>query len=314
MAAKEMEKSSSITAGAILAIDVGGHFIKYALVDSEDTLSRKGKVPTPTDNLDDFLDVIEGIYAQFFDEVEGVAFSMPGILDPERGFMYTGGSLLYIRHTDMKGEMAKRLPGVKIALENDGKAAAWAEMTSGALKDCRNGVVVICGTGIGGGAFNERQMIRGSNFFAGEYSYIVVGENNVSGLYPVLGYENGIRQLYRNYERRTGTAGITGEVLFDRANNGDSDALGAIRDYCHGLAIPLCNIQCVLDPERFAIGGGISAQPLFLEILQEEVTAAHRYHVPGMPLPHITACSYFNDANLLGAVFNFRSHYGEDET
>ena len=70
------------------------------------------------------------------------------------------------------------------------------------------------------------------------------------------------------------------------------------------------NIQCVLAPERFAVGGGISVQPLFLQILNEEIRAAKKFSDEVFPLPHVVACRYFNDANLLGAVYNFRWQFG----
>lgn len=48
--------------GQVLAIDVGGTFIKYALVDEGGVLTGKGRVPTPLEGLDDFIDAVESMY------------------------------------------------------------------------------------------------------------------------------------------------------------------------------------------------------------------------------------------------------------
>ena len=68
------------------------------------------------------------------------------------------------------------------------------------------------------------------------------------------------------------------------------------------LAGMIRNLQLIFDPERFAIGGGISQQPRLMESLRrnlaqvERLTARH-----GMPRAEVVTCKYYNDANLIGA-------------
>ena len=45
-----------------LAIDIGGTFIKYAVITESAEIISKGKKPTDTENLDVFLDTLEEIY------------------------------------------------------------------------------------------------------------------------------------------------------------------------------------------------------------------------------------------------------------
>ena len=156
-----------VTVGQVLAIDVGGTFIKYALVDEGGMLTRKGKVPTPLEGLDDFIDTVESIYQVFHGQVEGIALSVPGVVDRDAGFMRSGGALEYNYGVPLAALLQERIPGVNVSIENDAKAAVWAEMTSGALEDCDSGAVVICGTAVGGGAFVNREILRGRNLFCG---------------------------------------------------------------------------------------------------------------------------------------------------
>ena len=299
-----------VIVGQVLAIDVGGTFIKYALVDEGGVLTGKGKVPTPLEGLDDFIDAVQSIYQVFHGEVAGIALNIPGVVDRDAGFMRSGGALEYNYGVPLAKLIEARILGVNVSIENDGKAAVWAEMISGALADCDSGAVVICRTAVGGGAFVGREVLRGRNFFAGEYSYISVGKAHETDKTRWLGWATGVPGLIKEYQHRSGETDIDGEELFARADRGDEDALASLRRYCSELAVQILNIQCVLDPERFAVGGGISAQPLFLKILNEEIRDAKKFDDDVFPLPQVVACRYFNDANLLGAVYNFRGQFG----
>ena len=79
-----------------LALDVGGSSIKYALIQEDSTILEKSSVPTPMDTMDHFVETIGTIYDQYKDRVEGMAISMPGIINPEIGYAFTGGALRYI--------------------------------------------------------------------------------------------------------------------------------------------------------------------------------------------------------------------------
>ena len=118
------------SAVSILAIDVGGTNIKYALVDREDRFFSRGVIPTAIRSLDDFRATIMRIYEPLKEQVEGIAFSMPGIIDAQTGFMYSGGSLSWIHNIAMAGEVSGFLSGVPVSIENDAKAAALAELES----------------------------------------------------------------------------------------------------------------------------------------------------------------------------------------
>lgn len=78
-----------------------------------------------------------------------MALSMPGIIDPERGYQYTGGALRYIDKLETVEVLKKRCP-TNITIGNDAKCAANAEIGFGNLQDIQDGAVVILGTGIGG--------------------------------------------------------------------------------------------------------------------------------------------------------------------
>ena len=65
--------------------------------------------------------------------------SMPGRIDPDKGYCYTGGALVYIHDINMAELLSERC-GVRVTIGNDAKCAANAELGFGSLRDIQDGV------------------------------------------------------------------------------------------------------------------------------------------------------------------------------
>lgn len=90
--------------------------------------------------------------------------------------------------------------------------------------------------------------------------------------------------------------------MFDAVNCGDEDGLAALDSYAHQLAVQIFNLQTILDPERFVIGGGISAQPALLDSIRENLRRMYAVCPYEVPHAEVVACKFQNDANLVGAL------------
>ena len=70
-------------------LDIGGSFIKYGQMDEELAITERGKVRTPEADRDAppeegraaFLDVLDGVWEKIGNGVDGLAISMPGVID-----------------------------------------------------------------------------------------------------------------------------------------------------------------------------------------------------------------------------------------
>ncbi len=153
--------------------------MKYALIDEEGNLSEKGEVLSPVAGIENFVDTVAGVYEKFADRIEGVAISIPGAIDSESGYARTTGAFLDLYGQNIFDLLKERIP-VPLAVENDGKCAALAEVWKGGLSDCQDGIVVILGTGIAGGIVKNRRLHKGKNFTAGELSCLMVKPNDFS--------------------------------------------------------------------------------------------------------------------------------------
>lgn len=116
-----------------LAIDVGGTFTKYAIITDECRILEKGKRTTIREPLEGFISSLVDIFQKYKQCIDGIALSMPGIIDSETGFMYTGGNLTCIKNLNIV-EILENRCNVPVTVENDAKCAALAEVWKGVLK------------------------------------------------------------------------------------------------------------------------------------------------------------------------------------
>jgi predicted NBD/HSP70 family sugar kinase len=289
-----------------LVLDIGGSAIKYALMTEELEFIEKGKKPTPRDNIENFIEVVGEIYDEYKDDIEGMAISMPGVLDSEKGYTYTGGSLTYNNGKEIVKILQERCP-TKITIENDGKCAALAEVWKGSLKDYDDGIVIVLGTGVGGGIVRDKKIYKGKNFFAGEFSFISTNVNDTEGVKNWWGFISGSQELIGNAAKvkNIPVEELDGYTVFEYANNKDEEILKVLDDFTYKLAVQIFNLQCILDPEVLAIGGGISSQDILIEYIQKNVDKYHKSLKLDVPKPNVVRCEFRNDSNLIGALYNF---------
>ena len=292
-----------------LVLDIGGSAIKYALMTHKLDFIEKGKELTPLDNIQNFIKIIGKIYDKYKNKIAGIAISMPGILDIEKGYAYTGGALEYNSRKKIVKILQKRCP-TKITIENDGKCAALAEVWKGNLKSCNNAIVIVLGTAIGGGIIIDKKVYKGKNFFAGEFSSINTNVNDPGNFKSSWAYINGSRALIRAAAKvkNVRPEELDGYKVFEYANSGDKAILKILDDFTYKLVVQIYNLQCIFNPDAFAIGGGISSQDILMKYINKNLDKYHTIFNFHFPKPKVVRCKFKNDANLVGALYNFLIH------
>lgn len=299
----------------VMVFDVGGTEIKYSVMDEQMNRFDAGSVPTPQDTQEHFLDTIYALYAPHKDEVDGIAMALPGFVDANTGYVSNGGALLYNTGTQV-GQLVRERCGCRVTLENDGKAAAIAELQLGALKGCTNGAVFVIGTGVGGGLVINGQLVRGIHCTAGEYSYLHTNADDWRNGDKTVALQCSVTNLLRWYRARKNLpedAPLNGRIFFEAANAGEPEALEVLHRLCKAVDVQIYNLTVLLDLEVVAIGGGISRQPLLLRMLndiyEQEIIIGHPYseeQARSLPRPAIVPCRFHNEANQVGALLGYR--------
>lgn len=293
-----------------LAIDVGGTGIKYALMNEDATIISLGEAPTPKTSLDDFLDTLESIYKIYeAEEPEALVMSAPGRIDDVNGFFHTGGALTYLHETDLKTPLAERIP-LPFSVLNDAKAAAQAEVSMGSLKGHDSGIVITLGTGIGGAVVMNGKVQKGASGAAGEFSGIpTVWNTRLSGEEENWTQINCVKAMVSKFANRKGLNPdeTTGKDFFEALNAGDQIAAEELDWYCETLVNGLIALQMILDVEKVSLGGGISRQPALIEAVNRKMDTVLSRLPEYVPIsrPEIGTCTFFNEANLLGALEHY---------
>lgn len=291
-----------------LSIDVGGTAIKYGLLHEDGAILSTDSIPTPKESIEEFYAVLDEIVSPVSQTISGIAMSMPGRIDNQTGHVHTGGAISRYMTNVPLGTLLSERYHLPVAIENDGKCAALAELWLGNLKDVESGAVMLVGYGIGGGIVLNRRLYRGIHDTAGEFCCMLTdySKNITSSLFNT---SNGIFGLLRPYAERKQIPAdsITGKDFFLSLENQDKDAQQVFDHYIHHFVSGIFTLQAVLDLERICIGGGISKQELLILALSDAVSKEFE-HMPNyiaVHQPQIVACAFNNDANLIGALKNF---------
>ncbi len=284
----------------ILAFDIGGTSIKYGIWKDE-KLSHKGNVKTPPswDEMKQTLKEIKTEYEKEFN-IQGVAFSSPGAVNQIERTIDGASAVPYIHRFPIYDELEKEF-GCPVAFENDANCAALAETWKGAAKGLENILFVVVGTGIGGSVIVDGEIKHGKHLFGGEFGFMLMTDDKT---FSDLG--TAVNMATR-YALRTNKepGSISGQEVFERAESGDALAKEEVSTFYTYLARGIFNLQYSYDPELILIGGGVSNKPDLIEKLEEEFDKIVDVVKIAPFKPIIKTCAFKNDANLIGAVYNY---------
>ncbi len=185
-----------------------------------------------------------------------------------------------------------------VRLATDVKAAAAAEVASGALAGHDPAIYVNLGTGLAVAIVVAGKIVSGANGAAGEIGYNlrqlsdldvertgqVVLEEHVSGM--ALGISG---------RRRTGREMTAADVFAGAA--ADSRLAEALEQFVRELSFHLVNLTIAVDPSRIAVGGGMVRA---WDQLEPPLRKALDNSVP-FP-PELVKGAYPFDAALVGAL------------
>ena len=286
----------------VLTVDIDGTYIGYACMDEYMKIDRRGKIFTPQEGREQLIEAVARLYEAVGD-AEGIAISMPGIIDAKNGYCRMGGALKYNDDFYFRRALYDRCK-TKIHVENNAKCAAMAEAAVGSLSDVADGFFLIFSTMVGGAYIKDHRVYGGKHFAAGEVSYIIMDRDGVPSVENVWGKNCGLPQLLKAYSEATGMdiETVDLQTIFDAVDKNETVALDCLNKYVRQIAVRIFNIQTVLDPERFAIGGEISDQPLFMDCLRRQLKELYAACPYNIPQAEVVASKYQTDANLIGAL------------
>jgi glucokinase len=247
-------------------------------------------------------------------ELSGIGIGSTGPVDPLLGEFGDVDFLPGWRGKSPVKDLAQVF-NVRVALENDGDAAALAEAGWGAGRNRSRLIYVTVGTGIGGGIVIDGKLYRGAGGAHPEIGHHVVDpagpectcgfrgcwESLAAGPAMATWVERNAPADYRHRH------GITAKRICELARAGDSIAIQAVEHEAFYLGLGLGNLINLFTPDAIVLSGSVmKSAELFLEKIKALIRSGCRF-VPAEKTELMLA-SLGDDTNLIGAarVWHYR--------
>lgn len=301
-------------------LDLGGTTCKCGLFTTAGELVEKWEVPTDTSN--GGVNILKNLAQTVIkkmeeknltaDDISGVGIGIPGPVSSD-GVVNRCVNLGWGTF-NVATEFTELLGGIKVKVGNDANVAALGEAWMGAAKEYSSSVMVTLGTGVGGGVIINDEIVNGMSGAAGEIGHMRVNyteENPCAcgnhGCLEQYCSATGIARLAKirlaqNDDESTLRAmeTVDAKAVFDEAKKGDVVAKEIVRRACEYLAQGLQVISCVVNPEAFVIGGGVSKAGQYL--IDEIEYRFNQIAFHGGKNTKIILATLGNDAGIYGAM------------
>lgn len=284
---------------AFVVFDIGGTAVKYGLW-TQDRLNQTDSFPRPMTWEEMKKRLVEVVdHFTVAEDIDGVAFSVPGAVDQEAGVIGGTSAVPYIHNFPTVSQLEEMF-GLPVTVENDANCAALAEVWRGAAQDVSNSLFLIIGSGIGGALVLNRELVKGPQLFGGEFGYMLMeGNQTLSRLASPVAVAKRFGREHLEGQK------LSGKELFDLADAGNPEAAAVIDQMYEYLARAIVNLAVSFNPEKILIGGGISSREDLLPILVEKVERLREQVMAKGLVIQMDTCRFNNQANLIGAVANF---------
>lgn len=291
-----------------LTIDISRSFMHWSITTEELDVLQQGKCEIDNHSFRSAVfQPIQKTAERFKGKVQGIALTMPGVIDSQKGMAYSGGIYEWVRNEPYAYEV-EQMTGMPTVILNDAKAAALAEVGYGSLKNINHGVMLmILTTGIGGAIIDHGEIVNGSHHAAGEFSYMTGDYEDRENGKDMFVFSCSLSGLCKIVEETTGRKNMNIMKILFGLSKKDPDIVQGVRIYCKRLAFFIYNIQCVTDADRFVLSGNVTDEPYFMDLIQEAVNEQFNKSVyQNIYKPEIKDCSFHDDARKYGAVYMFR--------
>ncbi|MDT4985292.1 MAG: glucokinase, partial [Pseudonocardiales bacterium] len=157
-----------------IGVDIGGTKVSAGVVDDDGRVIDRELRPTPGHDVAEteaiIVEVVKELAARH--EVAAVGVGAAGWIANDHATVLFSPHLAW-RDEPLHAALSEQI-GLKLVVENDANAAAWAEYRYGAAQGQPVIVCVTLGTGIGGGLVVDGNLYRGAYGIACEYGHMTL--------------------------------------------------------------------------------------------------------------------------------------------
>lgn len=306
-------------ANYVFGVDIGGTTVKIGLFTVDGVLTDKWEISTRVDEGGKYIlgDIAASIEDKLAEkdiskaEVAGIGMGVPGPVKEDGTVLKCvnlGWGIFNV------AEELSSIISLPVKAGNDANMAALGEMWQGGGKGYTNIVMVTLGTGVGGGIIINGKMLSGVNGAGGEIGHIQVNEDEsevcgcgrkgcLEQYTSATGIVRSANIALNNTDRPSSLRNIqyvSSKEIFDAAQNGDELAAQLVENHGKCLGKALAQIACVVDPEVFVIGGGVSKAGAIITETVEKYFQEYSFHA--CKKTKFTLATLGNDAGMYGGA------------
>lgn len=308
-----------------IGIDLGGTFIKGAVVSDSGEMLASDKIPTERAlgpekviaNIAGLSEKLLTLSGKTKADIVGIGIGVPGMIDGKRGVVVYSANFGW-RNSNIT-EPLEKLTGLPVRITNDANAAALGETKFGVAKKYKNTLLLTLGTGVGGGAVIDGKLFEGNQGAGAEFGHSVIefgGEPCACGRRGCLEAYASASALIRNTKRameadkssklwQIGSIDkVSGKTAFDFYDV-DESARRVVDSYIEKLACGIINFSNTLRPEAVILGGGVCAQGENLTRPLRKILEREIYAGKTGPEVELLIAELENNAGSLGAAALF---------
>ena len=259
----------------LVGIDIGGTTVKMGFVDLNGNIIKKWEILTRKEEKGRFIltDIASSLLARMEEdsiqskEIYGIGFGVPGPVYKNEVLICAN---LGWEHLNVSEEFAKLIPfKTNIVVGNDANMAAYGEISQ-AGRPIKNAVMITLGTGVGGGVIIDGMPVDGIHGAGGEFGHTKIDfmhnfkcNCGNSGCLETVTSATGVVNIAKEYMKGAETKlndipNVSCKDVFDLALKGDVVCQRTVEEFGYYLGLATSLVACVIDPECFYIGGGVS--------------------------------------------------------
>ena len=239
-----------------LGIDLGGTKIEGILLNEDNKVITRKRIPTPQNDYPLILESIKNLIKEIKSGDCKIGLCSPGAISKKTGLIKNSNTQCLIG-MPLKEDLEKIL-NQTIAMDNDANCFAMAEATLGAAKDFEVVFGVIMGTGVGGGIVINKKIHHGRTNIAGEWGHHTL---HYDGIQCYCG-KTGCVETYISgpaLEKRWGELCGKKQNLIEIVKNLETENAKKWKsEFLDNFGTGLANVIDILDPDAIVLGGGLS--------------------------------------------------------
>lgn len=295
-----------------VGIDLGGTFIKFALVAETGEISFTSKLSigasaTRDDILATIRKAIELTIANATQNgvsVSGIGIGSPGVCC--EGIVVGGADNLNGWVDVHLSEIFSAEFKLPVLIDNDANVMGLGEAVYGAAKDCSDVIFLTVGTGIGGAIVADGKLYGGYKNRGTEMGHVTIDHKGIAcncGGRGCLEAYASTAALLRRYAEVSGKneSELDGFYLVQKFKEGEDAAVKCMEEHTDYLGHGIAGFINTFAPQKVVIGGGISESGQFyMDMIKK---SAMSYAMPDCAAnTDVVGATLGNQAGCLGAA------------